>query len=264
MTITIPTLPIPLIGAIVMTWLGLRAWRAGRSGPLFLSLIAICAWQSAVIALHHHHGLLWLRGVQPVGAALIPPLAWLALQDSGIRAVRPRDAVHLWPPITVLVALALWPLAIDAIILLAFLGYGAAILIVLRHGSDALPRSRLQGGDHAARLWRLIGAGLILSSLSELLIIAAFTSGHSGWVGWIIGGYSAGSLLAIGVLSLSTALTAVSTPNTEHRTPKRRTPKPRRATARHWTAPNKQLTTRPLWPGCTICWRANRCITILT
>ena len=202
MQIAIPTLPLPLIGALVLLWLLARLWRQGGRGG-FLALVALCAAQSLLIALVHHYGLTALARVQPLGAALIPPVAWLALVSAGIRPLARRDLAHLAVPLAMLAALALGGVVIDALLMLAYLGYGAAILWALRRGADALPQSRLQGGDRAATVWRLIGGGLILSGLSEGVIAAAFALGQPGLVGWIIGGYGAGLLLALGVLSLS-------------------------------------------------------------
>ncbi|MEZ5752260.1 MAG: helix-turn-helix domain-containing protein [Paracoccaceae bacterium] len=203
---TLPSLPLPLIGALILGWLVLRAALTGRQGPWFLALVALCAIQSAVIAGRFHYDLSILRPAQVLGAALIPSSSWMALQMAAVRRIRPADALHLWPLLAVLAGMVVWPMMIDAAIMAAFLGYGVAILWALRKGSDALPRTRLQGGDTAARLWRLIGAGLLLSASSEVLIITAFVTGHATWAGWIIGLYSAGSLVVIGGLSLSSDL----------------------------------------------------------
>lgn len=202
MQIVIPTLPLPLIGALVLFWLLARLLAQGARG-WFAGLVAICAAQSLLIALVHHYGLSALARLQALGASLIPPVAWLALVSAGIRPLARRDLAHLAVPVAMLGALATGGAAIDALLMLAFAGYGAAILWALRGGADALPQNRLQGGERAALVWRLIGGGLILSGLSELVIGAAFALGHPGLVGWIIGGYSAGLLLALGVLSLS-------------------------------------------------------------
>jgi len=203
MSVTLPSLPLPLIGAIVLMWLGLRAWRVGVHGPWFLALIALCAWQSAVIAAHVHYGLGWLRWAQPLGAALLGPTAWLALVSAGVRPLARWDALHLLVPVGVAAAVLWLPAAIDAVIPVSVLGYGVAMLITLWRGADALPRNSLQGGERAVVLWRVIALGLMLSALAEILIIAAFALGRSDWVGWIIGGFTAGNLAVIGLLSLS-------------------------------------------------------------
>lgn len=207
MQIVIPTLPLPVIGAGVLLWLLARLWRQGGRG-WFVGLLALCAAQSLLIALIHHYGLTALARLQPLSAMLIPPLGWAALLSGAIRPVARRDLLHLVPPLAMGWALMQGGWAIDALLIVSFTGYGAAILWTLRRGSDALPLSRLQGGERAATIWRLIGAGLILSALGEGLIGAAFALGRPDVVGWVIGGYSAGLLLALGVLSLSRDLTA--------------------------------------------------------
>ena len=181
MHIAIPTLPLPRIGALVLPW-----------------LLALCAAQSLMIARVRHYKLTALARVQPLGAALIPLVAWLALVSASIRPLSRRDLAHLAVPGAMLAAMATGGVVIDALLMLADPGYGATIRWALRRGVDALPQSRLQGGERAALIWRLIGGGLILSGLTEGVIAAAFALGYPGLVGWIIGGYGAGLLLALG------------------------------------------------------------------
>ena len=207
MQIVIPTLPLPMIGALVLLWLLARFWSAGGRG-WFLALLAVCAAQSLLIALIHHYGLTALARVQPLAASTIPPIAWAALLGGAIRPLARRDLVHLASPLAMAAALVQASWMIDAVLIAGFAGYGAAILWTLRRGADALPLSRLQGGEKAALIWRLIGTGLILSAFSEVVIGLAFALGHPEAVGWVIGGYSAGLLLALGALSLSRDLTA--------------------------------------------------------
>ena len=82
----IPSLPLPLVSALVLGFLlaGLLP-RRDRPG-LFVALVGACAMQAAVISLAHYYDISTLRFLQPITAATIPPLAWAALPASIPRA----------------------------------------------------------------------------------------------------------------------------------------------------------------------------------
>ena len=98
------------------------------------------------------------------------------------------------------------PYALDVLIPALFVGYGAMIIITLRKGPDALPRLRLDAGDLPTRVWRIIGFSLMLSALSDVMIIAVQIGGLTAWQPWIISVFSTGMLVIIGVLTLSDSL----------------------------------------------------------
>jgi hypothetical protein len=69
------TLPIPAFAAMVLAFLGLRAWAKGETPVPLLVLIGALALQSAVVAGNQHYGLPGFAAVQPVLALCLPPLA---------------------------------------------------------------------------------------------------------------------------------------------------------------------------------------------
>lgn len=93
-----PTLPIPLIVALVLAAYGLRAWFRRETPFPLLALIAACAVQSAVVAGRLHYGLNALSWVQPVLALGIPPLAWVAFLAATLRPPARNDLWHLTVP----------------------------------------------------------------------------------------------------------------------------------------------------------------------
>ena len=210
---TLPSLPLPMIGALVLAWLALFTWRRGRHSPAFVALISLCAWQSAVMALNLHYGLTWLRPVRPFTAVMLPPLAWIALLSAGVRAVDRRDLWHLSPVAGLALAWLAQPMLVDAVIFAVFMGYGLAIVWAVRAGSDALPQTALQGGERAVLVWRLIGLALCLSALGEVVILMIFVLNVPHLLPWVIGGYSSAMLLAIGALSLSDTLSQSAEPD---------------------------------------------------
>lgn len=201
-----PTLPVPVFAALVLAFLFLRLWAdRGRLTPPAL-LLALCALQTLIIALAQHYAVPGMRLIQPVTAMTIPPMAWLALLTTSMRRLRPIDLLHALPPLATAVAMAVAPALIDLALPAAFTAYGAAIIRHALKGADAQPQARLADGDLPARLWLLIGAALVASALSDLLIAALQAMGHGGWRPWIITVFSVGNLLLIGAASLSAPL----------------------------------------------------------
>jgi AraC-like DNA-binding protein len=202
------TLPIPMISALVLGFLLLRVWIGDRRAGTLVILIALCAAQGIIISLAQHYRVAGFALVQPITATMIPPMAWVTFQTTAVRAYRTTDAVHLAGPVGAALALAIRPELLNFIIPGLFLGYGVAILLVGRQGGDATPRLRLENADLPGKVWQVIGASLIASALSDVLIIAALIGGAAFLQPWIISLFSSGMLLVVGGLSLSSVLTA--------------------------------------------------------
>ena len=201
-----PSLPLPLIGSLILGFLLIRMWIADRRHGLLAALLALCALQGLVIALAQHYRVPGTALIQPITATLIAPLAWVAFQSTAVRRLARADLAHLAGPLLALLCLAMAPALLDALIPALFVGYGLAILITSARGPDALPRMRLGAGVLPVRLWRIIGAALIASALSDAFIIAAQIAGMAWLQPWIISLWSTGLIVLIGALSLSGAL----------------------------------------------------------
>ncbi len=201
-----PAFPIPVFAAAVLLWFLIRSILR-RDGPwVFLALIGLCAVQALITALAMHYGQAWAESLRPVTAAAIPALAWVAFVTTAIRQPEPRDLVHLIGPAFVGFCRLAAPVALDLAIPLLFLGYGAAILVVLRRGSDGLPRLALGAGDQPSRLWRAVALALVGSGLSDVLIVLALAMDRADLTPWIISIASSFSLLLVGGMALSPAL----------------------------------------------------------
>lgn len=201
-----PVLPIPIVSSLVLGFLLVRMVLVDRRHTPLALLLALAAVQGVVIALANHYHVGWARGVQPVLATMIPPLAWVSFQTTAIRDARAVDAVHVAGPVLAAVAFVAAPMVLDALIPGLFAVYGAGIVWVSLRGPDALPRLRLSAGNLPALIWTIIGASLIGSAISDVLIVAAIVTGNAQWHPWIISIYSSAMLLIIGMLSLSNAL----------------------------------------------------------
>ncbi|MEM1150564.1 MAG: AraC family transcriptional regulator [Pseudomonadota bacterium] len=197
------TIPIPLVVALILGFLALRHTLAPDRSALFVALLAVCAFQSLIVSLVQHYGVSWLTMMQPITASLIPPVAWLTFQSAALRPMDPkRDGLHLLGPTFVVFCMVFAPLTLDAVLTSMFVIYGAAILFRLRR-DEALPLVRLESGPLPARIWKALGALLILSALSDLLIAVAMGMGKADWRPLIISVFTSVTLLGIGLLSLS-------------------------------------------------------------
>ena len=221
-----PSLPIPVFAAAVLIFLFVRLWVArGKLSPIAI-LLAVCAMQTAILAMSQHYQLPGARLLQPITATFIPPIAWLAFQWTAVRPVRQSDLLHLLVPATAIAALITAPSFLDVFIPGAFVFYGGALLMVSRKGPDAQPRAFLVDGNLPATIWQIIGAVLIVSAFSDVLIWGAILYGFDHLGPWIISLFSVGNLMLIGMVSLSTHL------QTEETSPEE-TPRPRSEEEQH-------------------------------
>jgi AraC-like DNA-binding protein len=202
-------LPVPLMAALVLGFLLLRAGLRREQPVLMLALLAASMVQGVVISLHQYYAVPGFGAVQPVTAVMIPPLAWLALQGVAMRGLTPaRDWVHALAPLFTAFCVGFAPGVVDQAVMAVFVGYGGAMLWVLRAGRDVLARTQLASGQRPLVIWRVIGGALVLSGISDGLIVAAQMAGLAAWQPVIIGVVSSVTLLALGGLGLSGALQA--------------------------------------------------------
>ena len=208
MYVILPTLPIPLFGALLPAFLCVSLIKTYRRITALAILVAVCTVQSALIALVMHFEMSALRWALPVLAASIPPLAWIALLYSGLERGH-RVWPHVMPPVLALFAIVVQPYALDVMIPLLFFAYGVAIFHTVSRGADTLPRLRIESGDASGRVWRWIGVALIASAFSDIAIIAAIVAGKPEWQPLIVGFGSSSMLLLMGALSLSRSVSNV-------------------------------------------------------
>ncbi|MEM6914750.1 MAG: AraC family transcriptional regulator, partial [Pseudomonadota bacterium] len=200
------TLPIPLVSALILSFLLMRLWvlRAPWS-PIWI-LLALCAAQGAIIALAQHYGVAGFRVLQPITAALLPAVAWLALKSTAIGRLEPVDVLHGLGPVLALVSVAMGGFGLDLLIPALFAGYGLAILIRARPMGPGLPHLPVAAGDQPGLIWGAIGVALIASALSDGLIVVGQMVGLGNLQPVIISVFTSGILLLVGVLSLSPVL----------------------------------------------------------
>ncbi|MCV0429008.1 MAG: AraC family transcriptional regulator [Roseibium sp.] len=197
-------LPLPLIVALVLGFLFAQTMIARNRPVLFSTLLLVCAFQNLIVALGQYYGLTPALKLQPVLAACIPPIAWLAFVSASVRPITlTKDWGHILGPAFVFFCALFAPVTLDAVIVLIFFGYGCALLISLQAHRDALPLVNLAAGTIPHRIWTAISIALLVSALTDIMIAYAFQTGSPDWAFKIISAGSAAALLAIGILCLS-------------------------------------------------------------
>lgn len=194
-----PAFPIPVFVACVLAYASLRLYARRGANTLLVLLLVLCAAQSLIIAMNQHYGVAAMRVVQPLVASLIPPVAWIAFRNRVSRA----DVLHTLGPLTSTAALLVSPQFLDVVLPGLFVIYGGLILLSAKDGSDTQPDALLASGDLPSRIWLAIGAALVASALSDVLIVATAIMGYPHYRPWIISVFSVGNLLVIGGLSFS-------------------------------------------------------------
>lgn len=196
-----PVLPIPMMVALVFGYLAVRILVVKDRPHALALLIGAVAVQGVILSFPA------LLPIQPVTAAMIPPLAWIVFQVTAVRPFDPgRDLWHLAVPAFTAFVLLAAPRLLDGLIPAIFAIYAVALFVRLNRGIDSLPRLSLGTGERPGLIWRLIAAALLLSALGDVAIAVAMSAGEAWLRPWIVVSLTAGNLVAIGLLSLSGAL----------------------------------------------------------
>ncbi|KQV66137.1 AraC family transcriptional regulator [Rhizobium sp. Root1220] len=181
--------PIPFVVAALLLILFVRMlrqgeWREPEKHP-FLLLIGAYTLQSILIGIRWGYDVTEILPAQSVLAALIASLAWVSFRSLAIDG--PVSLLRFWPhllPAALIVAmLTFWREPIGPALTLIFIGYGAALLWLGRHGPDSLVSSRLDGALLSYRSLLITAIALIASAAADIAInmdLAQTGGVHSG------------------------------------------------------------------------------------
>jgi AraC-like DNA-binding protein len=179
--------PLPFIVTLLLGLLLIRVVRRedGRpKNPAFVLLIACAALQSMLIGLRFGYGIEGFRFLSPPLAAVMAPLVYFgSLRLIGSRDVAKFFAIapHGLPLLMVLLSMAFWPVALDAILITTFLFYAILILFLLRSGADALQVTALDSVGPVHRALVFAALVLMFSAAVDTLIsidIASMDARH--------------------------------------------------------------------------------------
>ncbi|MFZ1872401.1 MAG: AraC family transcriptional regulator [Chania sp.] len=178
-----PLIPLSFLFSLLCVVLTVRLGRPQPRRWLLQLLLLICAWQSLLVGIRFGYQQTWAAGLQPLGAALIPPLCYLVLMLHARGPVGWRDTGHLLLPLLTLLAQWKALFALDGLIVVGYLGYGAAILGYLKRGENGLQQVSLADSWLSYRLWCGLGGLLTIGGFAELAIAldyALFAGHHAG------------------------------------------------------------------------------------
>ncbi len=113
-----------------------------------------------------------------------------------------RIALHAVPAVLILLLVAFWREAIDIALVLIFVGYALAILLLMRPGADALRLAPFEGAVPAYRAIIFAAAALCLSAAVDTFVFFDFTWAHGEHALTVI---SLGSLAALAILATAAA-----------------------------------------------------------
>ncbi|WP_184695196.1 helix-turn-helix domain-containing protein [Rhizobium leguminosarum] len=201
-------IPLPFAVALLLLVLFVTVIRrdeeAVPNGP-FLALILLAALQSVLSGLRWGYGVQAIGLIAPVIAAMVPPLAYAGvsrLVRTNRRPLPARVALHAIPAALILLLTAVWREAIDIALVLVFVGYALAILLLMRPGADALRLAPFEGAVPAYRAIIFTAAALCLSAAIDTFVFLDFTSAHSARALMLI---SIGNLAVLVILGIAAA-----------------------------------------------------------
>lgn len=180
-----PRIPVSFLLSLLCFGLFFHLIKSGRQGVFLLLLLLVCALQSALIGLRYGYHLTLFNGLQPIVAMIIPPLTYLALLSTaqGNMAIG-HSWKHVLAPVGTVICVWLAPYWLDAIVIISYISYGAAILLYLRPGEDRLQQVSLEKSWLSYRLWLLMAVMLLGSGVGDMVVSVdyAFFAGNQAGV----------------------------------------------------------------------------------
>ncbi|MDE1159868.1 MAG: AraC family transcriptional regulator [Neorhizobium sp.] len=172
------SVPLPFLAGLIFAlslFHSLKGVEAAGSRRYFIAFLVLYALQGMIVGLHFGYGVNALALFQPVTAAGMPPLAYLAFRAmTGEVIANPWR--HLAAPLCMLVAALCLPVLIDPLLFVTFVGYGLKLLAFTRTGGpDVMAEASLQRMRPALAAARLT-AFLILFFAAADLFIAVYAA----------------------------------------------------------------------------------------
>ncbi|WP_237155401.1 helix-turn-helix domain-containing protein [Oryzibacter oryziterrae] len=205
--------PLPFVVALllILLFVGVVRRDEGRTANRsFRLIILVSIVQSVLSGLRWGYDVTEVMYVAPLGAALVPPLAYTGVAalvyKTDSRLSPRRLAVHAGPALAVtLLLLTTFRGAIDLALIAIFVGYAIAILLLMRPGADAL---RLAPFEAVAPTYRAIlfaACTLLFSAAIDLFVFLdfAWTQGEHARPVIAIGNLAGLVILSIAAASAS-------------------------------------------------------------
>jgi hypothetical protein len=177
-------IPLPFVVALLLLVLFvtvLRRDEEAQPNRPFLALILFAVLQSILAGLRWGYGVQAVGVIAPVTAAMVPPLAYAGvsrLVRTSRRPLAARIALHAVPAAVILLLMVSRRDVIDIALVLVFVGYALAILLLMRPGADALRLAPFEGAVPAYRAIIFAAVALCLSASVDIFVFLDFTWAH--------------------------------------------------------------------------------------
>lgn len=194
---TDPMIMIPLTFVIALL-IGLLLVREvmtpSARGGWFIAFLGMLMFQELLVGTRFGYGMEWLRLIQPVTGAAIPPLAYLSFKRPKLE---PRAAVHLWPILGVLLVIWITHPIVDGFLALNHLIYTGLLVRLGLRGSDGLTWVRLGHAQIVIGLLWLVVLVLLISGITDAVIAYDFMASMGRNTQLIAGWATLGGLLTV-------------------------------------------------------------------
>lgn len=209
--------PLPFVVALVLVFLlAQMTWRQGAvvlANRHFRLLLGGYALLSVLIGLRWGYGVKTLLPLQATLAVALAAWAWCCYRNLATAAPASRwQWLHGLPAVVVVLLFAAWPDGVDAAVVLAYLGYGLALLRLARRGPDALGLARLDEALLAHRALWATAVLLLMSALADVFIAWDIRHNAGSHSAALVG---AGQLLMLLLCGYAASVAAGSLPDSE-------------------------------------------------
>lgn len=193
------SIPLPFIAGLVFVltlYPGLKGAEAPLARRYFAAFLALYAGQAVIVSLRFGYGVSALAPVQPVTAALLPPLAFLAFRAMADEPP-PKPWRHLAGPLAVASSVAFARFAVDALLITLFCGYGFALWRFTKTVAEPAAQAPFRRAGRVLRAARLTAALMMFFGVTDgLIFLVALWRGP----GFVPGGVSLINALCLLIL----------------------------------------------------------------
>ncbi len=201
-------IPLPFVVALLLVLIFISFLRSRselKANRAFLALIAFCALQSVLVGLRWGYGVEQVRYILPVLAACLPPLTYSAFH--GLIGLSGTGRNILWgglllSPLAVIALLFVFPVVIDFALIVIFVGYAVALLLLARQGPDGLDEAQFASATSAHRSLVIAAVALCLSATFDLLVFLDFEWTRGENAAALVSNANLLGLLLIGLMAL--------------------------------------------------------------
>jgi AraC-like DNA-binding protein len=207
-----PAIPLPFIIALLLAILAIRLalLREPALRPA-IGFVAGCGVVALAVGARWTIDWPFVRFLQPVLAAALPPIAWLCFTPGRTERGAGRW-LHFLPVAIVFLLSATWRVwqsPVDLVLALLYVGYGLALLRLAVGGPDGFAAARLSDTASVHRATLAAGAMLIVSAIVDLLIAVDFGVYRGSHAEVIV---TVGNILMLPVLAYAVAVIGRSMP----------------------------------------------------